>query len=413
MRASLYFSSMTTRTYPRGTEREALELVQQLSGRIFTPDEDGNWYYDIPKQDGTRSRHIFAAHLDDVSSVASPIVRISDGRIIRTDGKTILGADDKAGVAVMLYMMSNRVAGRYYLFHGEESGRIGSEAAVRRNGGEAFKDFDAMVCFDRRGYTEIITHQAGERCASDDYAKSLAAQFQMSHAPLFLSPSTHGVYTDSYSFRYIVPECINISAGYDGAHSVGEWQNLRYLDALAQCCVDTDWDALPIVRKAEKPKYEYGRFSRYDDWDFPSRTYATTWNSATKRWEVEEDTAGEKFAQKRGTVTPIRAVPKPKPRRKIKQKMTEELLISLNQSLQEGVYDMPDQYIESIMYAWGIYDKQQAEEIAADIVCSNSLQDLANSLSANKLSKKGFKRFLLHMSPLAEEYIGHIDELPF
>ena len=42
--------------------------------------------------------------------------------------KTILGADDKAGMVILLYMIEKKIPGLYYFFIGEEVGCIGSNA---------------------------------------------------------------------------------------------------------------------------------------------------------------------------------------------------------------------------------------------------------------------------------------------
>jgi len=60
----------------------------------------GNMVGRTPGRDGSLPALIFASHLDTV--VPNRELKIVfDGKTIKTDGKTILGADDKAGVAVM------------------------------------------------------------------------------------------------------------------------------------------------------------------------------------------------------------------------------------------------------------------------------------------------------------------------
>lgn len=60
----------------------------------------GNMLARVPGRDESLPTLTFVSHLDTV--VPNPELRIVfDGKTIKTDGKTILGADDKAGVAVM------------------------------------------------------------------------------------------------------------------------------------------------------------------------------------------------------------------------------------------------------------------------------------------------------------------------
>src|SRR5205085_807202 len=73
------------------------------------------------------------------------------------------------------------------------------------------------IAFDRRGTKSIITFQRSKRCCSDDFAKSLAEQFDLGH-----TCDTTGSFTDTASYTDLVGECTNISVGYEGAHSQGE-----------------------------------------------------------------------------------------------------------------------------------------------------------------------------------------------
>jgi putative aminopeptidase FrvX len=103
------------------TREKLLQFLPKLDKDRF-----GN-YYKIPGDDTT----MFTSHLDTadrkqlVTNLVSTVDSDGDEHIL-TDGNSILGADDnKAGVAVMLYMMHNKVPGLYYFFLGEEVGGIG------------------------------------------------------------------------------------------------------------------------------------------------------------------------------------------------------------------------------------------------------------------------------------------------
>jgi len=93
----------------------------------------GNYVYTIGQ-----SRTIFAAHLDTVSKDFVKVKHIIDGNIIRTDGKTTLGADDKAGITVMLWMIKNEVPGNYYFLSVKKLGVLGQETPQKGvNSGES------------------------------------------------------------------------------------------------------------------------------------------------------------------------------------------------------------------------------------------------------------------------------------
>jgi len=91
----------------------------------------GNMVGKVPGTDSSLPGLILVSHLDTV--VPNPALQmVSDGKTIRTDGTTILGADDKAGVAVMCELA--RELSRNRLRHGpvellfsvaEEQGLLG------------------------------------------------------------------------------------------------------------------------------------------------------------------------------------------------------------------------------------------------------------------------------------------------
>jgi putative aminopeptidase FrvX len=108
------FLELTSRTYPHGTEEELFPILfNTVEG--LQKDEFGNLFIKIGDSDV-----MFTSHLDTATSANTPVKHAFEGNIIKTDGKSILGADDKAGVTIMLYMIKNSVPGLYYFFLGEE-----------------------------------------------------------------------------------------------------------------------------------------------------------------------------------------------------------------------------------------------------------------------------------------------------
>ena len=103
------FLALTSKTYPYGFEDE---LVSFLPKGYFQ-DRHGNYFYKIGE-----SRTAFTSHLDTACKDQVNIVHKFDGNIIKTDGKSILGADDKAGVTILLYMIEKNVPGLYCFFFG-------------------------------------------------------------------------------------------------------------------------------------------------------------------------------------------------------------------------------------------------------------------------------------------------------
>ena len=258
------FLKLTRKTYPYGFEDQ---LVSYLPSGYFK-DVHGNYYLQIGK-----SKTAFTCHLDTACKTQVNVVHKFDKNIISTDGKSILGADDKAGMTVLLYMIHNKVPGLYCFFIGEEVGCIGSGKACDD---EWFKNYDRMVSFDRRGTKSVITFQSSKRCCSDDFAESLSKQFNK--YSLSMDPDNTGVYTDSAEFTHVIPECTNISVGYYKEHTHLEHQDIDHLIKICMASVKIDWESLPVKRdpsKVEYKSYSYGTYSSkgYSSYDYDTNKY--------------------------------------------------------------------------------------------------------------------------------------------
>jgi len=258
------FLRLTRKTYPYGFEDQ---LISYLPSGYFK-DIHGNYYFQI----GT-SKTAFACHLDTACKTQVNVFHKFDKNIISTDGKSILGADDKAGMTVLLYMIHNRVPGLYCFFIGEEVGCIGSGKA---SDDEWFKNYDRMVSFDRRGTKSVITFQSSKRCCSDDFAQALSNEFNK-HS-LSMEPDNTGVYTDSAEFTGVIPECTNISVGYYKEHTHLENQDIEHLTKICLASVKIDWESLPVKRdqsKVEYKSYSYGTYNSkgYSSYDYDTKKY--------------------------------------------------------------------------------------------------------------------------------------------
>jgi hypothetical protein len=245
------FLELTKKTYPIGTEKQVYNLLNE----DFIKDKYDNLYWIIGKSDT-----LFCAHLDTVDSGAPgknlDITHVFDGDIVKTDGKTILGADDKAGVVIMMYMIEKRVPGFYLFTVGEEKGCVGSSKlsqALQLKMEDKYKNIKKIIAFDRSGYDSIITHQMEQRCCSDEFALALSSEFGKHGLKYTLD--TGGYYCDSAEFADMFPECTNISVGYFDQHSRTERQDLAFLEKLAEACCHVDWTSLPVKRDPKKVEY--------------------------------------------------------------------------------------------------------------------------------------------------------------
>lgn len=173
---------------------------------------------------------------------------------------SILGADDKVGVYIMSRMIDAGIPGMYIFHVGEECGGIGS-SFLAKTIPDTLKRFKRAVAFDRTGYENVITRQAGGDCCSTEFAKALGDQINInfpSKCENKFSPCSGGVFTDTANYTAIIPECTNLSIGYFGAHGSGEHFDMVWLDHLfIPAILKVEWELLPTVRDPKKkPSYE-------------------------------------------------------------------------------------------------------------------------------------------------------------
>ena len=216
-------------------------------------DAAGNLHVDT-RTDPTH-RSMFTAHTDTVHSGGGVNKVHVDGKFWRASSGSALGADDGAGCAILSYMVECGVPGYFVFFRGEERGGVGS-SWLAKNMPELFNDIDRAVAFDRAGYYDVITHQRGGRCCSDEFAQALADA--LSTADIWMMPCDSGVYTDTAEFVDLIAECTNVSVGYKNQHGDREEQDVEFLWDLAKGIVGVAWDALP-TKRSPVPTPLFGR----------------------------------------------------------------------------------------------------------------------------------------------------------
>lgn len=266
------FLELTNRTYPHGTEEDIFPLLNSE----LQKDEFGNLFIKIGESDV-----MFTSHLDTATSALCEVVHVFDGDLIKTDGKSILGADDKAGVTIMLYMIENKIPGLYYFFLGEEVGCVGSRKVANKCKTEKIEGINKVISFDRRGTDSVITFQSSQRCCSEKFGEELSKQLNLADTSFSYKNDPTGILTDSVQFISIYPECTNISVGYKSEHTYGEVQNIVHLEKLAEACLKVDWNNLPVERDPSVAEYKsyssrYGSYPGWDDYDYD---YGYGWGS--------------------------------------------------------------------------------------------------------------------------------------
>ena len=278
------FLELTSRTYPHGTEEDIFPL---LDSRL-EKDEFGNLFIQIGESDV-----MFTSHLDTATSALTQVVHKFDGKIIKTDGKSILGADDKAGVVIMLNMIENNIPGLYYFFLGEEVGCIGSRKVATKQKTEKIEGINKVISFDRRGTDSVITFQSSQRCCSETFGEALSKQLNLADETFSYKNDPTGILTDSVQFISIYSECTNISVGYKSEHTFSEQQDIDHLTKLAEACLKVDWNSLPVERDFTKTEYKsYGGYRGYDggwdDYDYGYSSRLSNNRSFTKEPRTEK-----------------------------------------------------------------------------------------------------------------------------
>lgn len=224
-------------------------------------DAAGNVHVDLRTLPEHRS--MFTSHTDTVHSGGGINKVRVDGKKWRADKGAALGADDGVGNAIMVEMINANVPGYYVFFRGEERGGQGSKW-LSKNMPELFDDIDRAIAFDRADYYDVITHQAGGRCCSNEFAQDLANH--LSTESSWYLPCSGGVYTDTAEFTDIIPECTNLSVGYKHQHGDMEWLDVEFASALCQRCLVVPWDTLVTKRDPKVIESTYAGYGMYSDY---------------------------------------------------------------------------------------------------------------------------------------------------
>jgi putative aminopeptidase FrvX len=195
---------------------------------------------------------LWSSHTDTVHRTpGNQRVNVRKG-IASVGGKSnCLGADDTAGVWLMVQMARQGVPGLYVWHRAEEIGGLGSDW-IALNTPELLDGIRFAIALDRKGASSVITHQFA-RCCSDDFADSLCRELGMG----YMRDDT-GLFTDTANYVDLVGECTNISVGYEHEHSPYETLDLEHADRLLAVLIGLDWRNLVEARHP-------GEYEEYSD----------------------------------------------------------------------------------------------------------------------------------------------------
>lgn len=231
---------MLTYRRPANSSSEA-EFIKRYIDRVpgMYADQFGNR---ILRTDGGEGKVMIACHTDTVHRFGGRQKIEVSNSYARLPVKSMylsncLGADDTAGVYAALRMIEAGVKATFIFHRAEEIGGRGSQWLADHYP-KWIKSFGICLSLDRRGTKDIITHQFGARTASELFAWELADRLGMEHMP------AEGIFTDSANYSHLIPECSNVSVGYQNEHTVLETLDLGYLEEVTERLCTVDWQAL-------------------------------------------------------------------------------------------------------------------------------------------------------------------------
>ena len=257
-------------------ERKLVEQVLRPYDMTTLTDPKGNPMA-YTKVIGDNPTVLYTCHIDTVHPTtedAKQVVHYDDvTELMYKSDNSPLGADDGAGVWLLLEMIREGIPGGYVFFRGEEKGGIGSKS-VSENPAHTpwLKTFRYAIAFDRRDTCSVITHQARGRCCSDEFAAALAET--LTDAQFTLKPDNGGIYTDTAELIGLIPECTNVSVGYFSEHSPSECLDVSYLLWLRERMLLLGADVMPTLPVKRDPQ-AIDVDSWYSSSDYWTQQYGT------------------------------------------------------------------------------------------------------------------------------------------
>jgi hypothetical protein len=170
-----------------GTRRLTDWLQERVPTHARTHrDGAGNLHVDTRLNPSNRT--LFVAHVDTVHRKEGANKIKQTPTYWYADGAA-LGADDGAGVAMLMHLMHSGVPAYYVFTQGEECGGIGATYLAKHDA-KLLSEFDRAIAFDRRGIDSVITHQGRGRCCSDAFADALSDALNADMTLMYLPDNT-------------------------------------------------------------------------------------------------------------------------------------------------------------------------------------------------------------------------------
>lgn len=278
-----------------GNEEPVRDYLEPILKNIMDEtiiDNYGNLLGILKCGTGKGATVLLSAHMDTVRGVKRDKKLIEKDGIIRAilpNGQGgILGADDRAGIAIILEVLKNIPVEFNGIikasFSREEE--IGCRGADRINS-EFLNDVDLAIVVDRKGNRDIVVGCGDAFCNNNvgyfmEYvSKSINMDWKC----------VEGNISDAVSFSSRGVNSINISAGYQNEHTTSEFVSINNMNESAELIKHTleivnnyykDFGEVPYKNQwiSEEPKYEYQGYHFEDN----------------MIWEEEIDDNGDVYA---------------------------------------------------------------------------------------------------------------------
>lgn len=215
-----------------GNEKPVVEfcqpILEELCDKVFT-DSYGNLLGEKLCGNGNGATILLSAHMDSVKGIVKgrKIVEVIEGIVSSTAG--ILGADDRAGIAIILTVLRNVSKSG---FNGiikvaftkeEEVGCVGAGQIDE----EWLRGTNLAIVVDRRGNRDIVINCGGYQPFCDEkvgeFFEEVGAMANMTDWK-----AVNGGVSDATVFSAYNINSVNLSAGYYNEHSDKEYVNINY-----------------------------------------------------------------------------------------------------------------------------------------------------------------------------------------
>ena len=151
MRPSTARCMSTSTTTVLSSPRRKSNLQRVKLGRSYS-------YYTLFPNNGVANKRTLFGSNSQFDDWTSTDIKYTTTRTVTKPTPCVLGADDKLGCYIMCRLIEAGVSGLYVFHVGEEVGGIGS-SYLAKTYPDKFHNIDRCIAFDRKGYSDVITHQ--------------------------------------------------------------------------------------------------------------------------------------------------------------------------------------------------------------------------------------------------------------